>query len=638
MTPRNSIQVRLGALAAIACLHGCLPGGGGEGSDENNSPAVDQNLTVADVETVLSQAIAEAIARGISGTIAIVDRVGNVLAVFRMDGAATTATITSGGAVTTGLEGLVVPDTLAAIAKAVTGAYLSSRGNAFTSRTANQIVQQHFNPGELLAPGGPLFGVQFSQLPCSDLNVRFLSGSPQEFIGPKRSPLGLSADPGGLPLYKNGDLVGAIGVITDGVYGVDPVISDFDTDDDELVALAGTVGLDAPSGIRAFHITIEGKSLRYTDRDVNSLISNPQLAPPFIDGLDGQLLTVRGYFDGPIVPGRIFGQAASGIRPDNSGAFTGLDAFVLVDGADLNRFPPTDGTTAGGVGLTAAEVTSVLTNALEIAFRARAQIRRPLNSHAQVTVSIVDDNGLVLGIVRTPDAPVFGTDVSLQKARTAALFSNTEAAGDLTAAGINAAGVDIGDFVANAQAFVGPNALENGIAFSDRAGGNLSRPFYPDGVDGNPNGPFSRPLADWSPFSTGLQEELVLDNLAQHLAFVGGAPGDTVARCTNLPLQIETGSNRAANGIQIFPGSVPIYRGGTLIGGIGVSGDGVDQDDLVAFLGLHNAGLALGTGVGNAPTAIRADNLSPQGTLLRYVNCPFTPFLDSSEQNVCAGK
>lgn len=638
MTLRNSIRVRLGALAAIACLQGCLPGGGGEGSGENNTPAVDQNLTVADVETVLSQAIAEAIARGISGTIAIVDRVGNVLAVFRMDGAATTATITSGGAVTTGLEGLVVPDTLAAIAKAVTGAYLSSRGNAFTSRTANQIVQQHFNPGELLAPGGPLFGVQFSQLPCSDLNVRFLSGGPQEFIGPKRSPLGLSADPGGLPLYKNGDLVGAIGVITDGVYGVDPVISDIDTDDDELVALAGTVGLDAPSGIRAFHITIEGKSLRYTDRDVNSLISNPQLAPPFIDGLDGQLLTVRGYFDGAVVPGRIFGQAASGIRPDNSGAFSGLDAFVLVDGADLNRFPPTDGTTAGGVGLTAAEVTSILTNALEIAFRARAQIRRPLNSHAQVTVSIVDDNGLVLGIVRTPDAPVFGTDVSLQKARTAALFSNTEAAGDLTAAGVNAAGVDIGDFVANVQAFVGPNALENGIAFSDRAGGNLSRPFYPDGVDGNPNGPFSRPLADWSPFSTGLQEELVLDNLAQHLAFVGGAPGDTVARCTNLPLQIETGSNRAANGIQIFPGSVPIYRGGTLIGGIGVSGDGVDQDDLVAFLGLHNAGLALGTGVGNAPTAIRADNLSPQGTLLRYVNCPFTPFLDSSEQNVCAGK
>ncbi|MCZ6863428.1 MAG: heme-binding protein [Alphaproteobacteria bacterium] len=638
MTLRNSIRLRLVALATIVCLQGCSPGGDGSGSDENISPAVDQNLTVANVETILSQAIAEAIARGISGTVAIVDRVGNILAVFRMDGAATTATITSGRGVTTGLEGLVVADTLAAIAKAVTGAYLSSRGNAFTTRTANQIIQEHFNPGELLSPGGPLFGVQFSQLPCSDLNVVFIGGGPLEFIGPKRSPLGLSADPGGLPLYKDGDLVGGIGVITDGVYGLDLNISDFDTDNDELVAIAGTVGFDAPSGIRANRITVEGKSLRYTDRDVNSLISNPQLAPPFIDGLDGQLLTVRGYFDGAIVPGRIFGQAASGIRPDNSAAFSGINAFVLVDGADNNRFPPIDGTTGGGVGLTAAEVTTILTNALETAFSARAQIRRPLNSHAQVTVSVVDDNGAVLGIVRTPDAPIFGIDVSLQKARTAALFSNTEAAGDLIAAGANIAAVDIGDFVANAQAFVGPNALTDGTAFSDRAGGNLARPFYPDGVDGNPNGPFSRPFPDWSPFSTGLQEELILDNLAQHLAFVGGAPGDTVARCTNLPLQIETGSNRAANGIQIFPGSVPIYRVGILVGGVGVSGDGIDQDDLVAFLGLHNAGLALGTGVGNAPIAIRADNLSPQGTALRYVNCPFTPFLDSNEQNVCAGK
>src|SRR3546814_13726552 len=33
-----------------------------------------------------------------------------------------------------------------AIAKAVTGAYLSSGGNAFSTRTASQIVQEHFPP------------------------------------------------------------------------------------------------------------------------------------------------------------------------------------------------------------------------------------------------------------------------------------------------------------------------------------------------------------------------------------------------------------------------------------------------------------------------------------------------------------
>ena len=51
-----------------------------------------------------------------------------------------------------------------------------------------------------------------------------------------------------------------------------------------------------------------------------------------------------------------------------------------------------------------------------------------------------------------------------------------------------------------------------------------------------------------------------------------------------------TGNTRLTNGIQIFPGSMPIYRGNQLVGAIGVSGDGIDQDDMVAFLGLANAG------------------------------------------------
>ena len=123
---------------------------------------------------------------------------------------------TSGSArIDGGLENVeVVPATMAAIAKAVTGAYLSSEGNAFSTRTASQIVQAHFNPGESLSPGGPLFGVQFSQLPCSDLSNRF--GTAAGDTGPKRSPLGLSADPGGLPLYIDGTPVGGVGVVADG--------------------------------------------------------------------------------------------------------------------------------------------------------------------------------------------------------------------------------------------------------------------------------------------------------------------------------------------------------------------------------------------------------------------------------------
>src|SRR5215475_4825230 len=98
----------------------------------NTSP----NLTEDDVNTITLQAIHEATARGKPATIAIVDRVGNVLVVTQMPGAPATATITSGRGNNTGLENTSVPSTLAAIAKADTGAYLSSNGNAFSTRTA----------------------------------------------------------------------------------------------------------------------------------------------------------------------------------------------------------------------------------------------------------------------------------------------------------------------------------------------------------------------------------------------------------------------------------------------------------------------------------------------------------------------
>ena len=150
----------------------------------------------------------------------------------------------------------------------------------------------------------------------------------------------------------------------------------------------------------------------------------------------------------------------------------------------------------------------------------------------------------------------------------------------------------------------------------------------------------SRPIEDFNPFATGLQAALIFPNLGQHLAFVTGASvTDTPMRCTNTP-DVVAGQNRLENGIQIFPGSVPIYRGNQLVGGLGVSGDGIDQDDMISFLGLHNAGQRLTT-IGNAPKAMRADNivvdLGNANVRLRYVNCPFAPFLDSDEQNVCEG-
>jgi uncharacterized protein GlcG (DUF336 family) len=670
------------SILAAFWLAGCSGGdqvASTSGSDTSNAnctgscATATSNLAAADVQQILAQGIAEAQAQGVNATFAVVDRVGNVLAVYRMGNATMrsvtlTTTAVSGGTVTGGLEGIRLPtaatptanlDDQAAIAKAVTGAYLSSEGNAFSSRTASQIVQEHFNPGEMFQPAGPLFGVQFSQLACSDfINKAVMGGAAT--VGPQRSPLGLSADPGGFPLYKGGTVVGGVGVMADGIYGIDRNILDQDMDLDETIALAATFGFGAPVDRRGDRITVDGKTARFTDVEMNQLKSNPASAPAFntIAVGVGALITVTGYFDGTIRDGTAFGQPASGIRPDDGTTFPGQDAFVFVDTANNPRFPPIAGTD-GATALTSAEVLTVLRSALDVANRARAQIRRPTGSQARVTISVVDSQGVILGMVRTRDAPVFGADVSLQKARTAALMSSPGAAAFLsglpnanylvtsdTALSLGAS-IPIASYVTNLRAFMGePNQLSDGRAFSDRANGNLSRPFYPDGIDDSGiNGPLSKPPGQWSVFSTGMQFDIANNAILQHVLFVAtmgalpdvapGCPGVSLA--SNLTATQTIAGVQAANGLQIFPGSVPIFRGGTLVGGIGVSGDGVDQDDMVAFLGLFNAGQTLGT-IGNAPMGQRSDALTPQGTRLRYVQCPQAPFVNSDLENVCGGK
>lgn len=610
------------ALLAAACLllAACE-------SDKPATPtpaAIDsQFLSVADVQRVLAQGIGEAQARGRAATFAVTDRLGNVLVVYQMAGAGATVTISSGMGVTGGLDGVsgAVPATQAAISKAITGAYLSSSGNAFSTRTASQIVQMNFNPREANQPSGPLFGVQFSQLPCSDLVTRLVDGS----IGPKHAPLGLAADPGGLPLYKNGVVVGGIGVMADGVYGLDLNISDSDQDDDELIAVAASSGFSAPEDIRANRITADGRSFRYVDSE--TLRSNPAQAS-LAAVLPAQIVAVANYNAGSIIAGTRFGINGAGIQPDST--LTAQSGWMLSDAGGSNRYAPRDSTlplpVAGG--LSQAEVTQLLKTGLEIANRARGQIRRPIGSSAQVSISVVDNAGEVLGLARTPDAPVFGLDVSLQKARTAQFFSSGTAGADLAALpdAMYAGGGSsvIGAYVSNARSFFGDSNIFTGtIAFTPRAIGNIHRPTYPDGISSSGNGPLSKSIASWSPFNVGLQLDVVYNQL------IASVFGSTAVGCTGLA--------NVKNGLQIFPGGVPIYRNGMLVGAIGVSGDGVDQDDMVALLGVARASQALGSGFGNAPAAIRADTLTPQSVRLRYAQCPQTPFNNSSEQNVCAG-
>jgi uncharacterized protein GlcG (DUF336 family) len=513
------------------------------------------NLAQTDVQTILQQAASAASALGKSVNIVVTDREGNVLGFLPMTGTPN-STIRSVGRLGQGLEGTVVPASEAATAKAATAAFFSTGGNAFTTRTAGFIIQEHFPPGISFRAGGPLYGVQFSSLPCGDIKK-------------PSARLGLSADPGGLPIYKNGVASGGIGVEGDGLYTVDRNPADDDQTFEELIAASGIRGFEAPALIRADNVLVDGIRLPFSN------VTNPPAA--------GTTASIAGA---------TFGFGLGGVPPASE--FLPQVIGGVAGEVSPRFFPFVAGTAPSSNALTASEVSTIITHAAQQANITRAAIRQPLGSNARVTISVVDTAGVVLGVFRQQDAPVFGFDVAVQKARTAAFFSGANAASALQTAGF-------GSYVDRAQA--DGLRFDGSVAFTDRANGFLHRPFFPDGIDNTAPGPLSTAIADWSPFNVGLQLDLVKTN------FVASVVGPPVP-CTSIP--------SLPNGIQIFPGSVPLYKNGVLVGAIGISGDGVDQDDLIAAAGANGF---------SPPAAMRADQIFVRGVRLPFLKFPRSPNL-----------
>ncbi|MBI1765139.1 MAG: heme-binding protein [Acidobacteria bacterium] len=487
-----------------------------------------------------------------------------------------------------GLEGVRVPICTAAISKAVTACFLSSNGHAFTPRTASFIVQEHFPPGISFQGSGPLFGVQFSQLLCSDVNPK--------------APLGLSAGAGALPLYKNGIKVGAIGIEGDGRYAFDPLPADLDIALEEVAALAGARGFEPPSSITGDKIIVNGIRFPYVDA----------AAPP--------ALPLKPFNQ---LPGAITACCLRQDVPDSCIAPTSVIAskateFITATVGDApagrintRLFPSGTASFGSTPDLARDEVIRILTQAAKQASITRAAIRQPLNSAAEVNITVCDPNGKLLGIFSTADAPQFGFDVSAQKARTAAFFSNGAAATLLRQVGL-------GKYV-DAAARDGLR-LDGSVAFSDRAIGFLARPLYPDGIDRTLPGPFSLPLTDFSPFNVGFQLDAIREGYFENiLKFVRDKDILALKDAITTPCGNPLLSAAVNNGFQIFPGSVPLYKNGKLVGAIGVSGDGVDQDDLIATMG--------STGF-EAPANIRTDQIFVRGTRLPYVKFPRQPNRD----------
>ncbi len=657
------------SVVAIAALltASCGGGGGGSGSgpqpEQQNPPvtpttAVFQTpqavgLSVADVQRIIAQGVAEAQAQNQPSGFVVIDRVGNVLAAFQMNGTnLTLRTPPAPNGQNGPLQGLNIPGAAFAggISKALTSSYFSSVGAAFSSRTANDILQETLPPSAATRglESGPLFSVQFSQLPCSDVSSQFPNRS-----GTHRGPLGAGADPGSFPLYRNGTVIGAVAVIGDGVYGFDTEYRDNDRNVEEVIALAATSGFEPPAAIRADRVTVDGFLLRYSDATPADFRSNPASAPGFaaINGVIGNLVTIRGYYNmmGGVLPGTVYGSEESGVRPATAAEFAIPEAWVVSQGG-VNRYPAIAGTD-GANALTANETRALLEEAFLVQRQARAQLRIEQNgepqARAQNTIVVVDTNGQILGLVRAPDALADAIDAVPQKARTTVFFASATAGAYLQAN----PRPGVAPYVQAVRSFLNdPNALTGQTAFSLRAIGNLARPWFPDGQLGQPPGPLSVPIEQFNIFNTGLQARLIEPDVLQHVtSIVNPAVPDTLpGTCTGSALNPgsaivpATGRNRIPNGITLFAGGVPIYRNGVLVGAIAASGDGNDQSDMIAFLGLHNAGIRLGGAIGNAPVAIRSDRINvplPSGSSnLRYVRCPFAPFVGTNDQNVCDGK
>jgi uncharacterized protein GlcG (DUF336 family) len=545
-------------------------------------------MTAAQVERVIAQSIARATQLGVNATISVLDREGNILGVVRMTNPAlapdpTTSTIGAGGV--GGLEGVTLPSSITACSKAGTAAFLSTGGNAFSTRTAGYIIQQNFPPGVKGRPSGPLYGVQFSSLPTSDV---------------VRLPIGLSADPGGVPLYEAGVPIGGVGVEADGSYTAPASIAKKQRQTiEESIALAGQIGFTPPKAILATKILVEGLRLPFNEGSAPK--ASMLGALPVLATLEGM-----GLVD---VLAPIADSPPSAFMPVQVGSVSGQTLAPFQTGASV-----------GGQQLTIADVTQILAQGHEVNARVRGQIRRDRPQISQVTVAVVDTDGSLLGAVRNVDAPIFGYDVSVQKARSAMFLSRPDAGNLLSTAEAGA----FSPYVIRAAGF--GLALNGSVAFSERAIGFLARGFFPDGIPNSPIGPFGPlPPDSFSPFRTGMQVDLLTMPLVEFLTdfaafgdealalqqFAAGAIGGGGATDPSLPLR---------NGLQIFAGGVPLYKNGVLVGGVGVSGDGIEEDDLVA--------LTAAIGFDSLPAGVaRADQfVATGGVRLPYVKTPRNPF------------
>jgi uncharacterized protein GlcG (DUF336 family) len=581
------VRTALPALAfgALTLLGGC---GGATQTSAPTLPIFGDviPLTAFDVDLIIARAIAATNRNDVH--VAVVDRTGGILGVY-----------------STASSAAQDEDNIA-IALARTTAYFSNSQAPLSSRTVETLSTFHFPP---------TFGAPFLA-PTNWPNSVPLSNA-LNFLPPRRTTTGIAGTPQG-PLWqinstnRGADIeTGATNPATlfnDSARAApfpfgEPLFSpslnfDGSAPSPGIVLLPGAVplfkansfgvprlvgGVGVYVGVNAFvnpdvelaeFLAIEGASGREARDGQSDFFANVRA--------EGEI-TIVGILLPYVKQTTRPAGAAAGFLPGNFGADPNY-LFLQLAGGQIDPFNYLIGPRAAASGanqapangansLTQLDVERIINQVVTSSNRTRAQVRLPLGSGAKVIATVVDTRGLILAHFRMEDTLCDAVDVVPAKARSVVYYCLPSTLS--TSA------------FANNDVWPGfPTNDPRGIALTTRTLGFLSQPFYPPGIDSLTPGPLY-PLA----------------------------------LANQLPTQIDRWGNAAPdpgyqNGLTFFPGSVPLYKNGQLVGALGVSGDGVEQNDLIAFDG--------GAGF-EPPPELRIDNFTFNGVRLPYLKFPETP-------------
>jgi uncharacterized protein GlcG (DUF336 family) len=549
------------SLAGVLAISSC----GGNGPSNNpvqgtvfpTPPAPpDATLTMADVQSIVTAA-ASAV-NDPTLIIAVTDRTGNVLALYRN---------ASAPAMAVGNYGKMIIANDLAVGLARTASFFSNDQAPLSSRTVRFISGIHFPPGVMNQPNADLYGIENTNRGCT-LTTNFintaanmnqtlppataLGGGPGSGIVTGKADVmdsqPFAVNPGGVPIFKQNpagivNAVGGVGVVN--ASNVANAANPNNLDESEFVAFAGAfssgfgVGTLPSPGV----VIVGGIALPFVNN-----ITNPT-------NLGAGTFNAANFVMGPI-------------------------ASPLVQQAGGNYVPEGDliAPAAGPVGgLTAAQVTEILDASEAAANQTRGVIRLPLGSRARMVIAVADLDGTLIGLRRMRDATIFSVDVAATKARNMIYFNS----------------------MARVPADLSP--LPVGTAVTNRTISFGAMPLYPPGIDGTSPGPF---------FNVFLQDTA---NPCTQASEPPGPPGP----------------NANQSGIVFFPGSTGLYVGGKLMGGLGISGDGVDQDDFVTNSGasgfLNFDPTCSGANCYLPDPSIRADQQIVNGVRLPFSKFPRNP-------------